>query len=42
MTYFVNYLDKRLREGPRPGKTPAPADPALPATPLQTAGGEAR
>ncbi|MEU0075025.1 amino acid ABC transporter permease [Streptomyces sp. NPDC006332] len=42
MTYLVNYLDRRLREGPRPDKTPAPADPDLPDTPLQTAGGEAR
>ncbi|WSQ14337.1 amino acid ABC transporter permease [Streptomyces sp. NBC_01231] len=42
MTYFVNYLDRRLREGPRPDKTPASADPDLPTTPLQPAGGEAR
>ncbi|MGR3931714.1 amino acid ABC transporter permease [Streptomyces sp. BRA346] len=42
MTYFVNYLDRRLREGPRPDKTRASADPDLPTTPLQTAGGEAR
>lgn len=42
MTYLVNYLDKRLREGPRPGKTPTPVDPDLPDTPLQTAGATGR
>ncbi|MFD5948444.1 amino acid ABC transporter permease [Streptomyces collinus] len=41
LTYFVNYLDRRLREGPRPGPLPAPAEPDLPKTPLQPAGTEA-
>lgn len=40
LTYFVNYLDRRLREGPRPGILPAPAEPDLPKTPLQPAGTE--
>ncbi|MET9759408.1 amino acid ABC transporter permease [Streptomyces sp. NPDC006372] len=45
MTYLVNHLDRRLREGPRPATPPAPAEPDLPKTPLQpagTAGGEGR
>jgi polar amino acid transport system permease protein len=42
LTYFVNHLDGRLREGPRPESTPAPADPDLPDTPVAAAGGESR
>ncbi|GGX43241.1 amino acid ABC transporter permease [Streptomyces chartreusis] len=40
LTYLVNYLDRRLREGPRPGSLPAPTEPDLPKTPLQAAGTE--
>ncbi|WP_367323234.1 amino acid ABC transporter permease [Streptomyces sp. HUAS ZL42] len=42
LTYFVNHLDRRLREGPHPESTPAPAEPDLPDTPVPAAGGESR
>ncbi|MFD5735709.1 amino acid ABC transporter permease [Streptomyces sioyaensis] len=40
LTYFVNYLDKRLREGPTRGSPPSPVDADLPQTPSGTTGGE--
>ncbi|MFI6855672.1 amino acid ABC transporter permease [Streptomyces sp. NPDC050416] len=42
MTYFVNHLDRRLRDGPRPGNSPALTEPDLPKTPVPAAGGETR
>ncbi|MEI5527934.1 amino acid ABC transporter permease [Streptomyces brasiliscabiei] len=50
LTYFVNHLDRRLREGPRPEAAPpdpAPTEPDLPKTPVRvgesgSGGGEPR
>ncbi|MEU9121034.1 amino acid ABC transporter permease [Streptomyces sp. NPDC048506] len=42
LTYFVNHLDKRLREGPKGGNPPAAADADVPPTPVSaTAGAQA-
>jgi polar amino acid transport system permease protein len=42
LTYFMNHLDKRLREGPKRGDNPAPAEPDLPTTPVSATAGEQR
>jgi polar amino acid transport system permease protein len=42
MTYFVNYLDRRLREGPATKTEPDPIEPSLPRTEASSAGGDNR